>query len=178
MGSILKKLWNDSVWSKVIAGAILTVLAIIGTRLLNWWPTIGRFIKSIWGFILSTTAVPNWLLGILSLLSLSVIFIIFAIVWEQFHPSQTQELDWHTYTSDIFFGLRWRWRYSIYSGIYNLCSFCPNCDYQIYHYDSRCDSCGKILDQSYESQDALEDKVERLIQQKLRNGTWIEQNQT
>jgi hypothetical protein len=171
---MLKKLWNDPVWSRVIASVIFVVGATIVTYFRK---TIGRFIKRILEFIFSTTAVPNWLIGLLCLLSLLAILIICAFIWDRFHPSQTKELAWSKYTSDIFFGLRWRWSYSIYSGISNLCSFCPDCDYQIYQYDSCCDSCGKRFDQPYESRDTIEGKVERLIQQKLRNGTWIKQNQ-
>lgn len=36
---MLKKLWNDQVWSKVIAGLILAGLAIFGTYVLKLWPT-------------------------------------------------------------------------------------------------------------------------------------------
>lgn len=37
---MLKKLWNDPVWSKVIATAIVGFVVLIGTYLLNLWPTI------------------------------------------------------------------------------------------------------------------------------------------
>ena len=54
---MLKKLWRDPVWSKVIAGAIL---AIIGSCATYFWPTVKSFLKS-------STAVPNWLFIAVSL---------------------------------------------------------------------------------------------------------------
>jgi hypothetical protein len=181
------KVWNDPVWSKVIAGVILTVLAVIGTRLLNWWPTIGRFINSVWGFISSATVVPNWLLGLLCLLSLPMILLICVLVWSKFHPSQNKGPDWHTYTSDIFEGIRWRWHYS-YDAIGNLYPYCPKCNLQINPDDSMisltgqirfyCDGCNWKLRKLSESEGSLENKVKRLINQKISNGKWIEQNKT
>jgi hypothetical protein len=56
---MLKKLWNDPVWSKVIAGVILSVIMAGLASFLNWWPTIGRFIKKVWEYIFSNTTIPN-----------------------------------------------------------------------------------------------------------------------
>ena len=185
---MLKKLWNDPVWSKVIAGVILAVLAVIGTYLLNWWSTIGRFIKRIWGFIFSTTVVPNWLLGILCLPFLLAILIICALVWDKFHPSHTRKPDWHTYTSDIFEGLRWRWNYRYDGETCDLYSYCPHCNLQINPDDSmiyltgqirfHCDGCGWELRRFSESERSLENLIKRLIHQRIGNGTLVKQNQT
>jgi len=46
--SMLKQYWNDPVWSKVIAGIILAVGALIGTYFLDWWPAIGRFAAGVY----------------------------------------------------------------------------------------------------------------------------------
>jgi hypothetical protein len=40
---MLKKAWDDPVWSKVIASVILAVGTLLITYFLNWWPAIGRF---------------------------------------------------------------------------------------------------------------------------------------
>jgi hypothetical protein len=119
---------------------------------------------------------------------LLTILIICALVWGKFHPSQTKELAWRKYTSDTFLGLRWQWCYSNDGEIYDLYSFCPYCNFQIFPYnigafqfsnriEFRCDSCGMELGKFDESPRSLENKVKRFIQQKIRNGTWVKQNQ-
>ena len=71
---MLNKLWNDPVWSKVIAGIILTSGAALGTYFFNWWPAIGHFLSEAYSFALSSTSVPNWILGVIGLLALSIGF--------------------------------------------------------------------------------------------------------
>jgi hypothetical protein len=43
---LMKALWHDPVWSKVIAGVILAVTAAVGAYLLQWWPIIGGFLSA------------------------------------------------------------------------------------------------------------------------------------
>jgi hypothetical protein len=185
---MVKKLWNDPVWSKVIAGVILTVVATIGAYFLDWWPSIGSFIWNCYKSIFFTTTTPNWLLGILCILSLPTIVIALALLWEKVHPKkQNDSHSWRSYTTDNYFGLRWRWKYYQDGGIYDVYTFCPHCDFQVFPYDAsgyriidrigyQCDSCGRDLGQVDESRDSLENKVIRLIQQKLRTGLWPRQN--
>lgn len=183
---MVKKLWNDPVWSKVIAGVILAVGACIGSYFLNWWPRIGSFIRKAYEFIFFTTNVPNWLLGILVILCLPTIFIVLALLWERIHPKKQNDVsDWRSYKTDIYFGLRWRWKYFDDGGIYDAYTFCPHCDFQVFPYKAsgyriidrigfHCDSCSRDLGEVDESQDSLENKVIRLIQQKLRTGSWCQ----
>lgn len=181
---MIKKLWNDPVWSKVIAGVILTVCATIGAYFLNWLPIIWRCVENIWAFCLSRSVVPNWLFGLLTILALPAIIAAGAFVWAKIFPSQDTKPDWRVYTNDTFFGLRWRWSYFSDGAISNICSFCPHCDFQVFPYHAgvyrvierigfRCDSCGRDLGEFDISYNTLESKVERSIQQKLRNGTWV-----
>lgn len=71
---MLKKFWNDPVWSKVIAGTILAAGAVLGTYFLDWWPVIGHLLRVVYSFARSSTQVPNWILGVLGLLALSTGF--------------------------------------------------------------------------------------------------------
>lgn len=185
---MVKKLWNDPVWSKVIAGVILAAGATIGAYFLNWWPNIGRFIKKGYELAFLSTNVPNWLLGLMSILSLPVILIAAALIWEKIHPKETKKgPEWLSYRSDIYFNLRWRWNYFEDGNIFDLHTFCPHCDFQVFPHNAssfrmidrigfRCDSCGRNLGEMDESPDSLQNKVKRFIQQKLRNGFWARQN--
>lgn len=181
---MVKKLWNDPVWSKVIAGIILAGGASSGAYFFNWWPHIWSFIRKTYEFVFFTTNVPNWLLGTLGVLCLPTVFIALALLWEWIHPKKQNDVpDWRSYNTDIYFGLRWRWKYFDDGGIYDAYTCCPHCDFQVFPHNAssyriidrigfHCDSCGSDLGIIEESQSSLENKVFRLIQQKLRTGSW------
>lgn len=186
MRQLLKKLWNDAVWSKVIAGIILAVGATIASYFLDWWPAIGRFATRSYVFTKASSSISNWLLLLLGLLALPTVLITGAVVWQKIFPKSAGS-SWRNYTSDIFFGLRWRWRYFDDGQIYDVHTFCPYCDFQVYalnvsafrvvdHIAFQCDGCGRRLGDFQESFESLEDKTTRFIQQKIRNGTWNTQN--
>lgn len=180
----LKKLWHDPVWSKVIAGVILAAGAAIGAYFLNWWSAIGTFFASAGDFARAPTSIPNWGLLILGLLSLPTVVLLSALAWQAVYPQKSTPLSWRTYTTDIYFGLRWRWRYLDDGLIYDTHTFCPHCDFQVYaqdvssyrfidHIAFHCDSCGRHLGEFQESPASLENKTKRFIQQKIRNGSWL-----
>jgi hypothetical protein len=186
---MLKKLWNDPVWSKVIAGAIPAVGALLGTYLLDLWPTIGSFAKDTYKFAVSATSLSNWVIGILGLLATLPIIILLAIIWQKIFPSSSSTPDWQNYITDEFFGLRWRWRYSGNWQIYDIHAFCPHCDFQVYAKNASayhpidrimflCESCDQKLGEFDESFLSLENKIGRFIQQKIRNGNWFVQSST
>lgn len=177
------KLWHDPVWSKVIAGIILAIGAAIGAYFLDWWTAIDAFASSSYQFALSATSVPNWILMLMALLSLPTVALICAFAWQTAFPQKEDHLSWRNYTTDIYFNLRWRWKYFDDGGIYDPHTFCPHCDFQVFaqdvssfrvieHIAFHCDSCGRHLGEFQESFAALENKTKRFIQQKIRNGTW------
>ncbi len=59
---MLKVIWNDPVWSKVIAGGILAAAAVLLTYFLNWWPFIWSkllyIIGAIWKLITYSVNIP------------------------------------------------------------------------------------------------------------------------
>jgi hypothetical protein len=180
------KLWNDPVWSKVIAGVILALGATIATYFLEWWPSFGRWGSQGYAFAIASTPTPHWLLLLLGLLALPTLFLAVAIAWASIFPAKAQAPSWRDYTTDIYFGLRWRWRYSSDGGIYDAHTFCPHCDFQVFpqdvssyrvidHIAFRCDSCGRHLAEFQESFASVENKTKRFIQQRIRNGTWSAQ---
>jgi len=180
---MLKRIWNDPVWSKVVAGLILAGLASAAAYFLNWWPSIRRTLMLGWRSVFQTTTVPNWLLGLFVILALPVLalaaWIILSLATSKVsRDDRSARGDWRSYTTDEFYGLRWRWRYLLDTGTPDgLASFCPHCDFQVYPENAspfravdqivyRCDSCNQPLSSFDESPIALEKKVARSIQQK------------
>jgi hypothetical protein len=174
-GAVFSKVWNDPVWSKVISGVILAIGATGITYFLNWWPTIGNFFACSYAYIHASTTVPRWFILLVGLLALPTAIFLPALLWRTLFPLQAS---WKSYRSDLFFGIRWRWNYFGSGEIYDVHTFCPRCDFQLYAKDSYrsivffCESCDQHLGAFDETYDSLENKTKRFIQQKLRNGTW------
>lgn len=179
---MLKVAWKDPVWAAVIATGITAALGALGAYMLGYWPAVLDAAISTWHFLLSSTQVSNWVLAVLTVPSVLVVLLLAAVLWGLWSGRSESESMWSTYTSDKFFGLRWRWRY-LSGSVDRLVTFCPHCDYQVFPdhasaYNAidriafKCDSCQQHLGTFEESYDHLQSKAERFIQQKLRNGTW------
>lgn len=180
--SKLKAIWNDPVWSKVISAGILATVALGGTYFFNCWPVIDSSFTVGITYVLASSSLPNWLVGLLGLLALPTVLIVGVLGWHLFFPPQSKQ-PWISYTSDVFFNRCWRWHYNRDASMSRLHTFCPHCDFQVFPANAsgyafvdriifRCESCHRdlgVYDESYES---LESKAERLAQQKLRNGSW------
>ncbi|MDK9719651.1 MAG: hypothetical protein OEL53_00555 [Rhodospirillales bacterium] len=180
---MLKKAWNDPVWSKVIASAIIAILAIVISYFAGWGPAILSAISSVISaavdFIASSSEVPNWLLLILGICAVTVVAFLAFLGWLHF-LSEAYEDPLSKYREDNFFGILWRWRYFPSGEIYNLTSFCPRCDLQVYpnnasgwsavdHIEYRCEDCGIRLNDFETTPDSVENRVIRQIQKKLRS---------
>ena len=147
---MLKKIWVDPVWSKVIAAGIVAVAAAVATYFAGWWPKVGRAVSRLGDLAVAVTPVPNWLLALFILCAIVVLAILLITGWAIAVPSK-EGSSFRAYVEDEFFGIRWRWRYGNDGAIYSLVSFCPRCDYQIGpqnisgfraidHLEYRCDS--------------------------------------
>jgi hypothetical protein len=184
--ALLKKIWNDPVWSKVIAAA---VLAVAGWSAHHRWPALRLILSKAWSFLLATSPVQHWVLGLLIIAAVIIIVVFVGLLLcialpQSDHcgnliPISTRP-EWLSYTNDSFFGLKWRWHYGD-GEIQRLLPFSPHCDYQIFpdnaspftsRVDFYCDSCRRDLGTLPESWGSLESKVTRFIQQKLRSGKW------
>lgn len=176
---MVKKLWHDPVWSAVIAGLIVTGTLALLTYFLNLWPPIWEFLKNGFYFFLASSEIPHWVVGLLVLFSLPTFFLFFILLKKDKGP------DWRSYREDIFLNLKWRWNYEKDGYIYPLCPFCLYCDFQIIPKNTsayiavdriafECDNCQHQFGEYQESIESIENKVKRSIQQKLRNGTWLE----
>ena len=183
---MFSRIWHDPVWSKVIAGAILGLGALILSYVFDWWPWIFSTAYRAVAFISSESAIPHWALLVGGLLALFGLICVGILMWARFFETDART-SWKSYTSDIFFGLKWRWKYTTDGSIWEVVSFCPQCDYQvlpqrssaynvIIAIDYHCESCGRDLAEFTDSYEVLESRVVRSAQQKLRNGTWSSAN--
>ncbi|SRR6266567_2373523 len=184
---LLKRIWTDPVGSAVIAGVILAAL-LGAVSYFDWWPAIQSSVAAGWTFVRSSTAVPNWLLGIGVVCIAFALCIAVVVVWALLRPSP--EGTWRHYTTDEFFGLRWQWKYlDSNAQVYSLCPLCPKCQYQVTPQLVHtfpvgemlavregltvvCDLCGHKVGPIDGDPQQLLSKVERLIHQKLRTGSW------
>jgi hypothetical protein len=122
----VKKIWADSVWSKVIAGVILATGSAVAAYSVGWWPSIAAITSKIISLVVASTPVRNWLLAPICLLALFGIYLLLAMLY----PHRTGP-DWHDYREDTFFDLVWRWRYDRTGSITGLAPFCSRCDTQM-----------------------------------------------
>src|SRR5438034_34548 len=76
----LKKCWNDAVWSKVIAGFILSSIGYFS------WSLITNLLLNTIAFLTTSTSVPKWFLAVLFLLSASFLLLLAAKLWKLFFP--------------------------------------------------------------------------------------------
>jgi hypothetical protein len=177
--SLILKLWHDPVWSKVIATAIVVGAAAIWASFAGLWPSIGAVPANIWDWMGKKTPVSNWVTVLLSLGAFAFVVGV-AVVARAVIIARMNIQDLQSYSRDEFFGIRWRWRISDDGQIYDLHSFCPACDYQVYGVNSsayivvpqttyRCEECGRNLYVFNGTDEELESRVRRKIQQKLRD---------
>ncbi|MCL7713402.1 hypothetical protein [Stenotrophomonas mori] len=179
---MIRSIWKDPVWSAVIAAGVIAIAGFVGNYFFGYWPKVTSLAASTWGFLTASSYVSHWVLGLLFLGVAPTILLLLAGAWTLVRRESGTSASWENYTADQFFGLRWRWRY-VDGHISNLNSFCPNCDFQVFPYQASsynfidrigfsCDSCKSSLGEHDESHAQLKSKVERFIQQKVRNGTW------
>ena len=177
-----ERLWKDPVWSKVIAWGITAAIGGLGTYLLGYWPVVGRAISAAWNFLFASSNVSNWVIALLILGTVPSVALLAALAKHVVRGERASTPNWTSYKTDYFLGLRWRWNYAG-GNIVKLHAFCPICDYQLFARNASgydlidrisfsCDSCNRALAEFDESETHLESKIERFIQQKVRNNTW------
>lgn len=175
----LKKIWADPVGSKVISSG-LCVLGGVLITVLGGWGAIGHAILTAWDFMLASTPIPRWAIGFVGVWTAVATFILVGL-WFQSKAEAAEANSWRSYRSDHLLGLRWRWYWNGQQP-YGLHPFCPACDYQLDLIDDsdfrfipavkfQC-VCGHGPWRFEESWNSVEQRVAKLIQQKLRNETW------
>ena len=181
---MITKIWKDPVWSKVIAFIIITFIVSIATYFLNLWSVISTFAAQCYFFAFASTSISHWILFILILFALFAILFLAVKAWLKIFPLASSSKH---YKTDLFFGVRWRWKFDWNGEICDIQTFCPYCDYEVYAHNSSiydsidrivffCEDCGCNLGEFPGSLYSLEDKAKRLIDKKIRHGTWSKQN--
>ncbi len=179
---MIKELWKDPVWSKVIATGVIALLASAGAYLLGLLPVIINFFVHLWSFVTASSSVPNWLIGIMVIPCLMLCWALVVELKDRLTPETSEPANWKSYQRDNFFGLLWVWRYSG-NRIENLHSLCPNCEYQVLpreasafgidRFECKCDDCGYSAGSFEGEPRELLQKVELKIQKEVRTGNWI-----
>jgi hypothetical protein len=184
---MLKKMWNDPVWSKVIAAGILALIGVITAWLFkwNWWSPTWHAVQAVYCYFRGEITVKRWLFWLLATASGILVVSIIALLVVLFSQSRTQPSSirsvplvnaWLLYKQDTFYDILWRWGY-VGNTLGEILPFCPKCDYQMlirsngFSSQFNCDLCG----QSYRVQkewDELRTIIARLIDQKIRSKTF------
>lgn len=179
---MIKKIWKDPVWSKVIATGVIAFLSYTGAYLFGLLSTITTFFIQLWSFLTTSSSVPNWLVGIMTIPCLMLCWFLVVEFKDRIASENSELVNWKSYQRDNFFGLIWVWRYSRNS-IEGLHSLCPICEYQVLpknasafavapRFECICDDCGYSAG-SFEGEPCeLLHKVELKIQKELRTGHW------
>jgi len=143
----------------------------------------GRALLLVWNFLTGSVSLPVWAIG-----AVAIAFLL--SLYKNLKTALTTGggSSFLLYTQDVFFGIRWRWKY-YGNELGPVVAFCPRCDTRLLERDeylSRrvgyasgsgilfyCDHC------SWESQplegthDDVIERVGRQIDRKIRNKEWI-----
>jgi hypothetical protein len=122
-----KKVWNDPVWSNVIAGLIIAVIIFTGSYIFGFWPYIFELISP----LNISVSIPLWVLII-------VFFPLSYLSYTTFKSTFfTRKPDYVDYTCDHIVDIDWYWKWSK--------STIDNREYEPIEFQSRCPKCKSIL---------------------------------
>ena len=162
---------------KILIGVAVGVLTTVAVDVLSEF-SILAVLRWTWSFLTDYHLLPGWVLIAISAVAI-VGLVVIAIAWgsseERIRARSSMQL--MHYTTDYFYGVKWRWAYSHYGEIMNLTMFCPECDIQLascnppnMRHVNRCGRCGaKCLDPEMSIPSAC-NNVPFEIQRKMRAG--------
>lgn len=78
---MLRRIWDDPVWSKVISDGIIAVLVSIWAYIAGYTSVFMSCLRQAWIFATSYSSVPNWALGVGALLALATLIRIVVLAW-------------------------------------------------------------------------------------------------
>lgn len=179
---MLKKVWGDPVWSAVISTGIISAIVATFAYMSGYVSTIVGWFGILWAFILASSSVPNWMLGIGVLLAFATVTRIVVLAWSSVDEGPALP-GWRSYKRDSFFGVVWAWDYGSNGQLVDIHSLCPQCQCQIvpryedrwpidscYHFE--CDACGYKGEEVKGCYEEIVNKIIRFSQRKIRTGDW------
>lgn len=174
MLDLIKKVWKDPVWSKVISAGILALFVWLGYQF--------DFIRNdktiFFEFFQQEVKIQVWIVFLILIINIVLLFLSVRYILTLYKVDEDDLF--HSYCYDKILGLTWRWDYSTIDQIINLHSFCPNCDFQLIkkmdkgflYYSDHCSGCGFELTSDIVNSRRFEENVILKIQQKIRNSEW------
>ena len=185
---MIRKIWKDPVWSKVISVGILLLIGIISDHYISWWERLKINLSKFILYLNQTVELEYWKFYLLilstSLFFLLVILIIFSILKEKSEHNKLK-YPWEKYTTDIFFGVECHWEYLYNSTApMNIHYLCPSCQYELHpknHYNIRysddttifrCENCNTTYEEVLINPRYIENKIILKVQQKIRTNSW------
>ena len=169
------KIRNSVIASLFTAAVVSLVVYLIP----GGWASVIGWCAKITGaavaWLCTSLEVPVWLIAILALAFAALVIAAAVIVLAIVRKSSDQI---ESFTEAEFFGIKWRWRYG-QMGIYDIASFCPECDLQVHPVSASayravdrvvygCDECHWHSEEFEMSAAEVEDRVLRKIQQEIR----------
>lgn len=168
---------SSSLSSQVIAGLIVAAVVAAVSFIPGTFKWAVEAATDFWSHLFGATALPNWSLYLLALLSINTIIYWTALAIKQKGPNIS------AYNHDTFLGLKWRWSY-ISGNPVNAWAFCPHCDTMLVYsnigsfFDGdrktvlTCETCGQDMLHHNGEKDYLVEKIHRQIDRKIRTGEW------
>lgn len=180
---MVKRVWKDPVWSKLIAGAI-------GAAFIGVWAhvegnfnfaTVEKPAAAAWNFVNTEVRISALLLAYIALSSVAL-----GALGTLRLLNKTALSPQSDYLTDVIMGLRWRWTVLPNGRVGNPRMFCHECDYELQTFDSqrpmrmfcKCGNCGRAAEIPAASATEVFRKVTLEAERRIRTGDWKKSLQT
>lgn len=156
--------------NRIIVGVVVgIILSIVVDPIRNF-----LFWIFLW-FFRSSVSLPVWFF--VPILLLALLFILRLL-------AKLRRPEWNFYTQDVFWGMVWRWNYSMVGGnVLDIAPYCPDDDTLLvfnhlgldqYETIFACESCGKKFGPFRGDVSYTKNRIQRQIDRKIRNKIYPE----
>ena len=174
MAEVKESSLSSQLWVALIVAAVGGVVGLIYTDLWGWTRETA---KAMWAHLVRVSAVPHWLMYLVS-----AVLLIAVVQWIARWISSLDP-GFKAYSKDSLFGVTWRWRYYGDQPI-GAWAFCPTCDATLVYSESgsrysggeqvalTCETCNANRLRHDGDKDYLVAKVLREVERRIRTGEW------
>lgn len=180
MGKSEQETIRNATIAEVLGGLI--VVAVVGlVAPVREWLLQGvhwcwQVVLEIWEHLTASVSVPWWSVYLCGL-------ILCIILWRGCRATirslarEAVDDSFLSYREDIFFNMRWRWRWT-QDGVTDIACYCPQCDLQLIPQDLHgetgfsCERCGQDVYKVDGNMYQFELRIAREVQRKARTGEW------